>query len=187
MEDVTTAVVGEMIDAYPHLQNAVSLLAKVVNNEEERFRETLEHGLALLDEEVSRLSGEKSLVIPGSFIFKLYDTFGFPFDIVRDIALERGLGFDEAGFLAEMENQRQKSRHSRKGEGVKLLGEGVKSLAAEGKKTEFVGYHESSVSTRVEGLLNAAGERVRIADARRERSALCRQNSFLCRVGRTDR
>ncbi len=162
MEDVTIAVVNEMMAAYPHLQNAASLLAKVVNNEEERFRETLEHGLALLDEEISRLSGEKSLVISGSFIFKLYDTFGFPFDIVRDIALERSLGFDEAGFLAEMENQRQKSRHSRKGEGVKLLGEGVKSLAAEGKKTEFVGYHESSVNARVEGLLNAAGERVRL-------------------------
>jgi alanyl-tRNA synthetase len=162
MEDVTTAVVHEMIAAYPHLQHAVSLLAKVVNNEEERFRETLEHGLALLDEEVSRLSGEKSPVISGSFIFKLYDTFGFPFDIVRDIALERNLGFDEAGFLAEMETQRQKSRHSRKGEGVKLLGEGVKSLAAEGKKTEFVGYHESTAVARVEGLLNASGERVRL-------------------------
>ena len=68
----------------------------------------------LLDEEIARLAGEKSPVISGSFIFKLYDTFGFPFDIVRDIALERGLGFDEAGFLAEMENQRHKSRHSQK-------------------------------------------------------------------------
>jgi alanyl-tRNA synthetase len=160
MEEVTTAVVSEMIDAYPHLGDATSLLAKVVNNEEERFRETLENGLALLDEEISRLIKGKSQVISGSFIFKLYDTFGFPFDIVRDIALERGLNFDEAGFMDEMENQRQKSRHSRKGEGVKLLGEGVKSFAAEGKKAEFIGYDESSVSTRVEGLLNLEGERV---------------------------
>lgn len=160
MEEVTTAVVTEMTDAYPHLGDATSLLAKVVNNEEERFRETLEHGLALLDEKISRLIKGKSQVIPGSFIFKLYDTFGFPFDIVRDIALERGLDFDEAGFLEEMENQRQKSRHSRKGEGVKLLGEGVKSLATEGKKAEFIGYNESSVSARVEGLLNMEGERV---------------------------
>ncbi|NOR23265.1 MAG: alanine--tRNA ligase [Desulforhopalus sp.] len=160
MQEVTTAVVSEMIDAYPHLGDATSLLAKVVNNEEERFRETLENGLALLDEEISRLIKGKSQVISGSFIFKLYDTFGFPFDIVRDIALERGLNFDEAGFMDEMENQRQKSRHSRKGEGVKLLGEGVKSFAAEGKKAEFIGYDESSVSTRVEGLLNLEGERV---------------------------
>jgi len=160
MEEVTTAVVSEMIDAYPHLADAKSLLAKVVNNEEDRFRETLENGLALLDEEIARLGGEGPQVISGSFIFKLYDTFGFPFDIVRDIALERGLGFDEDGFIEEMESQRQKSRDSRKGEGVRLLGEGVKSLAAEGKKTEFIGYDESSVSTRVKGLLNMAGERV---------------------------
>ena len=160
MEEVTTAVVDEMIAAYPHLADAKALLGKVVNNEEDRFRETLENGLALLDEEISRLVGEKSQVIPGNFIFKLYDTFGFPFDIVRDIALERGFGFDEAGFVGEMENQRQKSRHSRKGEGVRLLGEGVKSLAAEGKKSEFLGYDELSVSTSVEGLLNVAGERV---------------------------
>jgi alanyl-tRNA synthetase len=162
MEEVTAAVVGEMVEAYPHLAGATSLLAKVVNNEEERFRETLENGLSLLDEEVNRLIGEKSQVISGSFIFKLYDTFGFPFDIVRDIALERGLGFDESGFLEEMENQRQKSRYSRKGEGIRLLGEGVKSLAAEGKKTEFIGYDESTACTRVEGLLNKAGERVAV-------------------------
>ncbi len=160
MEKVTSAVVTEMLDAYPHLKNAISLLAKVVNNEEDRFRETLENGLTLLDEEVSRLSGDKHPVISGKFIFKLYDTFGFPFDIVRDISLEKGLNFDEAGFVSEMENQRQKSRQSRKGEGVRLFGEGVKSLAAEGKKTEFVGYSESTVTSRVLGLLDGAGERV---------------------------
>lgn len=162
MEEVTSSVVKEMIAAYPHLSDATSLLVKVVNNEEDRFRETLENGLVLLDEEISRLVEQKSQIIPGPFIFKLYDTFGFPFDIVRDIALERGFGFDEEGFVREMEDQRQKSRHSRKGEGVKLLGEGVKSLAAENNKTEFLGYSESSVKTRVLGLLNMAGERVNI-------------------------
>ena len=92
MEEVVKVVVGEMMDAYPHLDNALSLLSKVVNNEEERFRETLENGLALLDEEIARLKAENTRCISGRFIFKLYDTFGFPFDIVRDIALERGPG-----------------------------------------------------------------------------------------------
>lgn len=114
----------------------------------------------LLDEEIGRLEGEQSKTISGAFIFKLYDTYGFPFDIVRDIGLERGLGFDEAGFLLEMEKQREKSRRSQKGDGVRLLEEGVKGLAAEGKKAEFIGYNELSVETSVEGLLNQAGERV---------------------------
>ena len=160
MEEVVKVVVREMVVAYPHLGNALSLLSKVVNNEEERFRETLENGLALLDEELARLKAENTGCIPGRFIFKLYDTFGFPFDIVRDIALERGLAFDEAGFHTEMENQRQKSRLSRKGEGVKLLEEGVKEIAKTGKRAEFVGYEKTSAVSRVQGLINDSGLRV---------------------------
>jgi len=160
MEQVTGTVITEMLGAYPHLEGARSLLKKVVNNEEERFRETLEHGLALLDEEITKVMDTSSKVISGNFIFKLYDTFGFPFDIVRDIALEKGLSFDESGFLDEMENQRKKSRLSRKGEGVKLFGEGVKTLIAEGKTAEFVGYDTLSVRVPVSGLLNEAGDRV---------------------------
>ncbi|MCP3892272.1 MAG: alanine--tRNA ligase [Desulfobulbaceae bacterium] len=165
LEEVTRVVVQEMIHAYPHLSGTNSLLIKVTNNEEERFRETLEHGLLLLDEEVLRVSGLESKVIPGNFIFKLYDTFGFPFDIVRDIALEKGLGFDEAGFHQEMENQRDKSRKSRKGEGVKLLGDGVKSLADEGKKTEFVGYSKLQAKSVASGLLDSAGVRTNVISA----------------------
>lgn len=162
MEAVTAIVVGEMEHAYPQLKTTDSLLVKVANNEEERFRETLEHGLALLDEEVERLQSEggDGLTISGEFIFKLYDTFGFPFDIVRDIALEKGFGFDEEGFLREMENQRQKSRQSRKGEGVKILGEGVKSISEEGKKAEFTGYNALNGRATVQALLDGTGGRV---------------------------
>lgn len=159
MEVVCTSVAGEMAGAYPHLNDALSLIAKVVTTEEERFRETLENGLALLDHEIVRMAAEGSRCIPGNFIFKLYDTFGFPFDIVRDIALERGLGFDEAGFLSEMQKQREKSRSSRKDGGVKLLEEGVKELAAAGVKTQFTGYQGLSISTAVQGLLDDTGKR----------------------------
>jgi alanyl-tRNA synthetase len=158
MEAVCNAVVGEMSEAYPHLKGGLSLLAKVVVKEEERFRETLENGLALLDEEITRMARDNTSTLHGSFIFKLYDTFGFPFDIVRDIALERGLGFDEAGYLREMERQRDKSRSSRRDEGVKLLEEGVKNLAAAGKPTEFTGYHDLVTTTDVAGLLDEEGK-----------------------------
>jgi alanyl-tRNA synthetase len=160
MNGVCTVVVGEMAGAYPHLGGALSLLAKVVAKEEERFRETLENGLALLDEEILRMTRDNLQRIPGSFIFKLYDTFGFPFDIVRDIALEKGFDFDEPGFLSEMENQRRKSRSSRKDDGVKLLAEGIKDLTATGKKTQFVGYQELFLSTKVVALLDDEGRKV---------------------------
>jgi alanyl-tRNA synthetase len=158
MEAVTAVVVTEMAAAYPHLADGAALLRKVAKNEEERFRETLEHGLHLLDEEIGGLSQGES--IAGTFIFKLYDTFGFPFDIVRDIALERGLGFDEAGFLREMEGQRQKSRQARRGEAMTLQGEGVKSLIADQVTVDFVGYDLLSCATTVIALLNSQGERV---------------------------
>ena len=158
MDEVTQAVVAEMIGAYPHLQGATTLLTKVVNNEEERFRETLEHGLALLDEKIAGLDGRQEKVIDGDFIFKLYDTFGFPFDIVRDIALERGVGFDEPGFQAAMANQRSKSRASRKGEGVRLKDEGVKEIAERGVKTDFRGYDALQGKAVVDGLVDSEGK-----------------------------
>jgi alanyl-tRNA synthetase len=161
MHEVTAVVVREMEGAYPHLRHSASLLVKVSINEEQRFRETMENGLLLLDQEVARVTDLESKVIPGSFIFKLYDTFGFPFDIVRDIALEKGLGFDEQGFHEQMNHQRHKSRKSRKGQGVKLLSEGVKSLAAAGEKAAFIGYHELQVETEVVALIDEEGQRVK--------------------------
>lgn len=87
---VCALVTEEMHHAYPHLNETRQLLAKVVTNEELRFGETLDHGLNKLDQEIRRLKKEQGdrAVIQGDFIFKLYDTFGFPVDIVRDIAIE---------------------------------------------------------------------------------------------------
>ena len=183
MADVCTAVVHEMIGAYPHLNGALSLLAKVVIKEEERFRETLENGLALLDEEISRMKDENADCISGGFIFKLYDTFGFPFDIVRDIALEKGYRFDEQGFLAEMENQRRKSRLSRKDEGVKLFDEGVKNLTASGVKTVFVGYQHLAATTKIVALLDDAGNTVKQLAAGQNGKLFVAQTPFYAEAG----
>jgi len=157
MDEATTSVVVAMSHAYPHLLDAVELLKKVVVNEEERFRETLENGLTLLDEEIERIGRDSDPVIAGDFIFKLYDTYGFPMDIVRDISLEKKIGFDEAGFHAAMEQQRAKSRASWKGETIKLREQGIKDLAECGARTEFVGYEQLGVKTRVNALLSCEG------------------------------
>jgi alanyl-tRNA synthetase len=160
MHAACKSVVDSMLDAYPRLQDTAQLLEKVVNNEELRFSETLEHGLMILDEEVNRQLGETTPMIAGDFIFKLYDTFGFPVDIVRDISLERGLGFDDTGFNSAMELQRAQSRASRKGDGVQLKTDGVKKLIDSGQRTEFTGYNALSSSARVIGLLDTEGEEI---------------------------
>ncbi|MEE4165888.1 MAG: alanine--tRNA ligase-related protein, partial [Desulfocapsaceae bacterium] len=93
----------------------------------------------------------------GDFIFKLYDTFGFPVDIVRDISLERGVGFDEDGFQQAMDAQRAQSRASRKGDGVQLKSDGGKSLIDSGRQSDFIGYTALKSSATVLGLLDSAG------------------------------
>ncbi|MDR3090074.1 MAG: alanine--tRNA ligase [Desulfobulbaceae bacterium] len=158
MAEAADAVIVIMADAYPHLRQAAELIAKVVRHEEERFLETLENGLQLLDDYIARQP--RASRIDGAFIFKLYDTYGFPFDIVRDIALERRLDFDEAGFHAAMRDQRDKSRAARKGDGVRLWAEGVKNIAAVGRRSEFTGYQSLMEDSQVWGLLDASGQEV---------------------------
>lgn len=157
MNAVTAVVTDTMKDAHPHLEDCADLLVKVVVNEELRFGEALEHGLTMLDEEIKRLGETGEKLIQGDFIFKLYDTFGFPVDIVRDISLERGVEFDNDGFVKAMEKQRSQSRATRKGENVRLLGKGVKELIASGKQSEFVGYDALVSESEVYGLLDGEG------------------------------
>ncbi len=120
---VCALVTEQMQAAYPHLNDTRDLLAKVVTNEEQRFGETLDHGLNQLDQEIRHLQKARGdqAVIPGEFIFKLYDTYGFPVDIVRDIAIEKGIAFDEPGFARAMDQQREQSRKSWKGSDVDHL------------------------------------------------------------------
>ena len=157
MDDVCKVVTETMQDAHSHLAGNAELLSKVVVNEETRFSETLENGLNLLDEEIARLQKAKQNTIQGDFIFKLYDTFGFPVDIVRDISLERHVEFDAAGFETAMEHQRIQSRAAQKGDGVRLLGKGIQELIASGKKAEFVGYDQLQAESAVFGLLDKEG------------------------------
>ncbi len=106
-------LVAEMGDAYPELAAAAAQVSRVIEQEEERFAETLAHGMKLLEEGITALSGD---TIPGATVFKLYDTYGFPVDLTADIARERGLHLDMAGFEQEMAAQRERARaHSQFG------------------------------------------------------------------------
>jgi alanyl-tRNA synthetase len=98
---------AEMGAAHPELRAQQAVIARVLRQEEERFAETLEHGMKILDDAISQLS---SKIIPGDIAFKLYDTYGFPVDLTADVAREHGLSVDMAGFDAEMTAQKTRAR-----------------------------------------------------------------------------
>ena len=132
----------QMGQAYPELPAARELVERALKAEEERFAETLDAGMKIFEEVAARAAGG---VIPGADAFRLYDTYGFPLDLTADIARERGLGVDNAGFDAAMEQQRETARAAGKfGGGVQLPAELVATL----QPTGFLGYD----SLAAEGL-----------------------------------
>ncbi|HEY8070120.1 MAG TPA: alanine--tRNA ligase [Burkholderiales bacterium] len=130
-----------MGDAYPELRSAAKRVAEVLKQEEERFAETLEHGMGVLEGALA--SGEK--LLDGDTIFKLYDTFGFPVDLTADICRERGVSLDLAGFEAAMGQQRERARAASKFTSAA-------GLDYSGRKTEFRGYDTLSVGAKVVAL-----------------------------------
>ncbi|WP_339670723.1 alanine--tRNA ligase [Dasania marina] len=134
----------EMGEAYPELVKLQAQIEKVLLAEEEQFAKTLDQGIRILEQDLANLSGKQ---IPGATIFKLYDTYGFPVDLTGDIARERGLELDVAGFEAAMENQRQMARAS---SNFKMtLAEGV----AIDSETAFTGYQSLAGDCVVTALL----------------------------------
>jgi len=133
----------EMGAAYPELTAQRAHIERVILQEEERFAETLTQGMALLDEAVGKLQGKQ---IPGETVFRLYDTFGFPVDLTNDIAREKGLTLDEAGFEAAMEEQRTRARAASKFS-VDLRG----NLQYDGQTT-FTGYEAERAEGKVVAL-----------------------------------
>jgi alanyl-tRNA synthetase len=113
----------------------------VVRVEEERFIQTLDNGLRILNDEVEKLRKLKQTVIPGEIVFRLYDTFGFPVDLTADIVEGAGFTLDEAGFETCMEQQRQKAREHWKGSGEEAVSAIYRRLLEEGVQSEFTGYH----------------------------------------------
>ena len=137
---LTGVVVDEMREAYPELVDGREHVAKVVLLEEERFATTLTAGLALLNETVARIKAGNGKVIPGDVLFKLYDTFGFPLDLVADMARDMDLVLDEEGYRKAMQEQRDKARAAWAGSGEEKIKPVYKEVAKGVKKTVFTGY-----------------------------------------------
>jgi len=110
---VATTVIASMGDAYPELRAEQQRIEEVIRIEEERFSETLEKGLVLLDEATAKLKAEKKKTLSGDVAFRLYDTYGFPLDLTEDILRGDGLDVDQEGFTTLMEEQRTRGREAR--------------------------------------------------------------------------
>ena len=144
----------EMSSAYPELFRGREHAERVLKQEEERFAETLANGMALLEGAIARTvqsrGGQQGgAVIPGETVFKLYDTYGFPADLTADIARERGLAIDQAGFDAAMEEQRRRSQEASK------FGVDMRAGSTLDARTAFQGYEGLESEGRVVALLKS--------------------------------
>lgn len=128
---IVAALAAEMGEAFPELKSQQAHIERVLKAEEEQFAKTLEQGLRILEQDLAQLQGD---VVPGDVVFKLYDTYGFPMDLTADIARERELTIDEAGFEREMDAQRERARSA------SAFGMDYNSVVKVDSATEFLGY-----------------------------------------------
>jgi alanyl-tRNA synthetase len=149
----SSKVVDLMKEAYPELRETETFVSKVIQNEEERFSETLDSGLKILREELEQLQKEGKTILSGEVAFRLYDTYGFPLDLTTEILQEREMSFDEAGFRAQMEEQKYKSKQAWQGIGEGKTKEVYRRLANEGMKTTFLGYGEIQSESKILKLI----------------------------------
>ena len=138
MYRLVSALASEMGGAYPELVRAQPLIEETLLREETRFRKTLENGLKLLDEATGGL--DEGGTLAGETAFKLYDTYGFPYDLTEDALRSRGLTVDRAGFDAAMAEQKAAARAAWKGSGEKASDEIWFDIAEKAGNTEFIGY-----------------------------------------------
>lgn len=162
MHRLVPALVQEMGAAYPELERAAPLMMEMLRLEEERFRQTLERGLKLLEEETGRLGGREAL--PGSVAFKLYDTYGFPLDLTQDILRGQGRAVDLAGFEEEMTQQKQRARAAWSGSGEKAADSVWLDVYERVGATEFLGYHVEEGASSIAALV-LDGREVEMAGA----------------------
>ncbi|MFV3315192.1 alanine--tRNA ligase [Pseudomonas sp. BNK-43-a] len=140
---VVAALVSEMGEAFPELKSQQAHIERVLKTEEEQFAKTLEQGLRILEQDLAQLQGT---VVPGDVVFKLYDTYGFPMDLTADIARERELTIDEAGFEREMDAQRERARSA------SAFGMDYNSLVKVDTATDFLGYSSTEGQGKIIAL-----------------------------------
>lgn len=156
-------VVGEIMhDFYPEVKEKTDFIQKVIKNEEDRFHETLNEGLAILSELIRKEKEKGSGMVQGEDVFRLYDTYGFPVELTEEYAEEEGLKVDHEGFEKEMELQRERARAARQDVGSMQVQGGI--LGDIKESSEFVGYDNFETNSKIVALVKE-GELVKEAKA----------------------
>ncbi|HEX8388133.1 MAG TPA: alanine--tRNA ligase [Sphingomonas sp.] len=180
MHRLVPSLVAEMGAAYPELVRAQPLIEATLRQEETRFRQTLDKGLRLLDEATAAMSAGDTLA--GETAFKLYDTFGFPYDLTEDALRAQGLHVDRAGFDVAMTEQKRAARAAWKGSGAKASDDLWFDIAEEAGGTEFIGYLAEEGEGAVVAIVKD-GARVTQAAAGDEAMIVVNQTPFYAESG----
>jgi alanyl-tRNA synthetase len=154
---LTGSVVEQMGRAYPELRQAAATVAEVAQGEEERFIATLDQGLPILNDMVAKARASSRRTLAGEQVFKLYDTYGFPMDLIAEACREQGMAVDEAGFQGALEEQRERARKAAAFE-VAAAKPGVVELSKTVRAPKFVGYEQLDAEAVVQAMLK--GDRV---------------------------
>ncbi|MGG0667532.1 alanine--tRNA ligase [Lederbergia citrisecunda] len=174
-------VVGEVMqDFYPQVNEKEAFIMKVIKNEEERFHETLNEGMTILNGVIENAKATGSTIVSGADAFKLYDTYGFPFELTEEFAEEAGVTVDRAGFDEEMDNQRKRARAARLD--VDSMHVQSEVLGNIHEKSEFIGYDQLSSETKIIALLYN-GELVAHASEGDEIQFMLEQTPFYAESG----
>ncbi|MFO0730556.1 MAG: alanine--tRNA ligase [Nitrospiraceae bacterium] len=152
LHELTAAVVNEMSGAYSELRAAAGTVAEATRGEEERFIATLDQGLPILNDMLGNVRAAGQTVLPGADVFKLYDTYGFPMDLITEACREQQMKVDEAGFDAAIEEQRNRARKTG-GFETEAARPALAELAGRVGTTQFVGYERLETEGVVQALL----------------------------------
>ncbi len=140
LPEVCKKVIITMNDVYPELQQSKEFILKSVTDEQERFLETLDKGTELLKDEIQKVKSRNAKALSGEFVFKLYDTFGFPADLTQLMAKEDGIAIDEKSFEDHLQMAKERSKSNRKDQSFKVSNAEVNQLATQYSPTQFLGY-----------------------------------------------
>jgi alanyl-tRNA synthetase len=191
LADVAKVVIETMGAVFPELANRRQFILTTITQEEERFLRTLDLGLSRLDEELDELEGKAGKILPGDAAFRLYDTFGLPLEITRDVAEERGFGVDEAGYHTALDEQRRRARQADKfelqdEEALKRYTEVLADLQQQGLLGKEGVVHDPYSVTELEATAVAIlrdGERVTSAEEGAQVEVVLSATSFYVESG----